>query len=134
MGEKQMDPAPATKAGESKAESVWVPGAAALMKPEKLSEEAKGLSELLSPKFDESKMVTAVKSYTPPSFFERDAYKQLQEMNLESVPGSGFTLAYHTVTQQWHARNSNGENYAPAWGKHRTELCALTMALDALWQ
>ena len=77
---------------------------------------------------------TAPRSWTPPSFMEREAYRQLVAEGLAGLPPvSGVGLRYHRSTSQWHGVYGS-TNFAPTWGDIRSERVALLMALHGVWQ
>lgn len=139
MVSKQLDPAPEPKAGSSEGGKVWASDKHAFQS----ADECVSKGEHDAP-FDEKDMVTAVSvakgqsHHVPPSFRERECFRDLEQAGLAKLPEApGFVLAYHTTTQQWHARWQNTEgtkNYAPSWGASRGELKALCLALCQLWQ
>ena len=72
--------------------------------------------------------------HVPSSFSSRESFQVLLKMELADLPGvPGYTLSHHCSSQQWHARNPEGSNYAPTWGKARTELQALVLAMLKVW-
>lgn len=146
MENLQMDPAPTTKAGEDTQSKVWAPSSSNMMQPSVIAEapidplvEGPADGEFI----DESNMIQmhghkqpggSSHSHTPPGFFEREAYADLEKVGLTALPmADGYVLSYHKVTRQWHARDPSGSNYAPTWGLIRSELKALLLALDQLW-
>ena len=131
MGHQQMDPAPAPKVGDDKSAKVFDPS-----KKEMVSHSGEATAEDAD-EFGENMILASSgpksHAWVPPSFFERQAFETLEQMGLANLPTSpGFMLAYHTQTQQWHAR-WDGKNYAPSWGNVRSEIKALCMALIQLW-
>lgn len=75
------------------------------------------------------------KAFTPPSFFEREAFRDLNERGLANLPPGQYALWHHVSSSQWHAYNKvTGKNFAPTWGNKRSETCAILLALARLWQ
>ena len=135
---QQMDPAPSAKAGSDEAGKVWVPKEAS-MKDVSKETELKAMSEegpMVSTVFDKD----GTGQYVPPSFFDRGSYCMLENQNLHRVPNEvGFTISFHTVSQQWHARwqqdgPETAKHYAPSCGAQRSEVKALCLALIQLWE
>ena len=141
MAKQNMDPAPAAKAGSEEVPKVWVPGKHAMLGGEKIAEAIE--SEPEGEMIDESDLYTLVGNsstavgksshHTPPSFFTREVYSELDQLGLAMVPcGHGSSLSYHSVSGQWHGRR-DGKNYAPTWGSLRSEKKALLLVLLKLW-
>lgn len=133
MNALQMDPAPGPKAGSEDHGTVWVPNVGVVADPS-----AEGFDQDANddqPVFDETDMITMVaKQHVPAGFWERAAYQTLHEAELAALP-SGFGLSYHSVSCQWHARwEAEAKNFAPSWGKARSELKALVLAVIQLWK
>lgn len=147
----QMDPAPGLAAGKGTMEKVWDPKKKRCSSP--MHDNEPGASSMhddepagvIDDEVDESKFVTACGAlskqkgafeikHVPASFWKREAFSQLSSKGLAKVPpGEGWQIAYHSQTQQWHARCPQGWNYAPTWGSIRSELKALCLALQQLW-
>lgn len=151
MADLQMDPAPSVAAGKDKPEKVWQ-----CKKNGKYSSATGHHGSDTSPMHeatgwmpddhvDESMLVTACGAETkkkgafeikhvPATFFTRAAFVELAAKDLAKVPpGEGWQIAYHSQTKRWHARTPSKQNYAPTWGMRRSELKALCLALQQLW-
>ena len=134
MQSKQMDPAPEKKAGSEEFGKVWDSSKCAMVAQ---SDQVQANTSDTETTFDESKLVVAVsKSHVPASFFQRESFATLDKLGLAKLPESpGFTLAYHSVSFQWHARWASAKkNFAPTHGAQRSELKALCMSLVQLWE
>lgn len=136
MAELEMDPAPAPKAGSDEPEKLFVPGEGTMVAVDDLVDfSALGEDGIA----DEMHFVTLTgsteKKFTPPSFFSRDAFVALDNLGLADIPNvKGFSLSYHSVSQQWHGRNGS-KNFAPSWGEgNRSEEKALVLVLLQLWE
>lgn len=144
MQELEMDPAPAPKAGSEQPEKLFVHAEGAMVPVDDLADPG-ALSEDGSA--DDMNFVTLMgsggggdasteeKKYTPPAFFNRDAFVALNNLGLAEIPNvTGFSLSYHSVSQQWHGRNGS-KNFAPSWGEgNRSEEKALLLVLLQLWE
>ena len=143
MDAQQMDPAPEPKAGDTEAPKVW---AGKSMKAVTSDGGLAGTELEEGEVIDESLFVswhgvskdvskeTKSHAHAPACFAERDAFKILLEHDLADLPNREyFSLSYHTQSCQWHARNADGNNFAPTWGKLRSELKSLLMAVEQLW-
>ena len=129
--EEECDPAPAPAPGSKKTHA------------HRIIEDDDGDSsqdEKSAPLMEEEfiKMVAVPKTekaFTPPSFFEREAFRDLNERGLANLPPGQYALWYHVSSSQWHAHNKvTGKNFAPTWGKKRSETCAVLLALAQLWK
>ena len=89
------------------------------------------------PEFEQMKVVKAdpqSQFRAPPSFMNRECYKELEALNLVSLPPlDGAVLSYHNSSTQWHAHYGD-LNYAPMWGSVRSEMMAILLALEKLWE
>eukprot|EP00438_Fugacium_kawagutii_P035061 Skav236668 [mRNA] locus=scaffold338:219292:219789:- [translate_table: standard] len=138
MSALQMDPAPEPKGGDH-LPKVWVAG-------EGLGEVAdSGVVDVIGKKqgegdeteaVNEEDLVHAVSKFTPPVFFTRPCYKELDDKGLTGLPqATGFTLSYHTSSSQWHARwQDANKHFAPSHGAIRSELKSLLLSLCKLWE
>lgn len=83
----------------------------------------------------ESAKVTTGKTHIPGCFFQRPVFCDLNKDKLTLMPSSeGMGLSYHKHSKQWHAWwLVEKKNYAPCWGKKRSELKALLLAMNQLW-
>ena len=132
----EMDPAPAREAGKDKVEKVWDQSHKALVSH---GSNEDGHDE--GQPFDEPKLVVAYGKdptekalHVPKSFFTREAFVELATQGLTKLPsGPKWQIAYHSQTRQWHARHEDHGNYAPSWGLNRSEMKALVLALQQLW-
>lgn len=140
MSGLQMDPAPHPKGGDH-LPKVWVAGeglgevgdAGAMDVIEKKQGEGDETETV-----NEGDLVVAVSQskHTPPVFFTRPCYQELDGMGLTRLPeATGFTLSYHSVSCQWHARwQSADKHFAPSHGTIRSEMKALLLSLCKLWE
>ena len=139
------DPAPEPAAGAHKIRRIF-PSAAPVIQDDDNDEDEAGEmplkpdGQLDDPSFVQMTVVQDSSSQfqAPSSFMERDAYKQLSDMNLTSLPPLlGCGLWYHSSSHQWHAYRGQEkkENYAPSWGPElRSEAMAILLAIQRLWQ
>eukprot|EP00438_Fugacium_kawagutii_P021030 Skav205788 [mRNA] locus=scaffold340:197261:201341:+ [translate_table: standard] len=145
MTHQQMDPAPAAKAGSSKAVEPWKGKDAVGHEGQQDDEDKDGHPDdemeapTMGPWDAEMEFVTvhgSSKKHMPPAFFNREVFLKLHEDGFAVLPDQeGFMLSYHNSTHQWHARCADlNANYAPSWGAIRTELQAILAAIEQLWK
>ena len=134
MSALQMDPAPAAEPNKHEPK-VWL-GGGTFGVPHQDTEPFGSDAEMGDGEpFDENNMFVSIsKKQVPPCFFEREAYCTLSKQGLCDLPECGdFKLSYHSVSCQWHAMWGSS-NYAPSWGKIRSEIKALLLVLIRIWK
>ena len=140
--EAGFDPAPEVSKGLRKQARVFPSRAGRLIDDD---EEEKEDAAALDEPVDETAFVqmTVVKGNpasqfkAPASFFDRDCYKELSDLNLVALPDmEGCGLWCHASSSQWHAYRGAAKkgNFAPSWGATRSETLAFLLAVQKLWQ
>ena len=96
-------------------------------------------TELDSPEDYDSMCVVvsdpSTRSWAPPSFHERTAFRELVQEGLAILPPEeGVGIRYHKGGRQWHGFCARlNKHTEPSWGSLRSERKAILIVLKTLW-
>lgn len=128
-----LDPAPEPEAGSSKDPSKSCLATWGMPADGSDGEEKQAVDESFFITMTSDVSEDKKSNHVPASFFEREAWVDLTAEGLCELPqATGFSISYHSVSKQWHARWWD-KHYAPTWGAMRSESMALLLALKQLW-